>query len=109
MRSLAARATLVGEARSIPTEVVDPTTTGTLLRSFAGRGTPIVIYTERDDPSRQIVGTVDDVVDKSLHLRALDLPNGRRTVPVEVSFDMVTRVDFGGRYLTGLARAIGVS
>ena len=53
------------------------------------------------------VKRVQSFESRSLAARAT-LVGEARSIPTEV-FDMVTRVDFGGRYLTGLARAIGVS
>jgi len=103
--SLAARATMVENGQTVPQELVDTTTTGTLLQSVAHADQPIAVYTERDDPSRRLVGTVSHLVHKTLHLSTVDLSSAPRAEQVVVPFDMITRVDFDGRYLSGLARA----
>jgi hypothetical protein len=103
--SLAARSTLGLEVRATPLDVVDTTTTGTLLRSLARRGTPISIHAEQGDRSAATIGIVTEIAGKTLHLLTLDLPDGRRPARVSVSFDTITRVDFDSRYLSGLGRA----
>ena len=98
---------MVEVARPAPDDLVDTTTTGTLLQSLARTGRPIAVYTERDDRSRPLIGTVSDLVPKTLHLSTVDPSSAQPAEQVVAPFDMITRVDFDNRYLSGLARATG--
>ena len=103
--SVPARATALAEVVPVPTELVDTTTTGSLLRSVSRSFAPVRIRCEGKVDTACEVGVVVGVVDKSVQLARLGPGAVPSASPVVIAFESITRIDFDGRYFRGLARA----
>ena len=102
--SLPSRATAGTSPAVVPTDIVDATTTGSLLRSIEATATPVSLHTESTKPPSCTTGRIAGVVAKAV-LITLASPSNRPGRHLEVPFEQITRIDFGTRYLAGLARA----
>ncbi len=101
--SVPSRATV--RATSLPPmNIADATTTGSLLRSIESTFTPVAVRSESSNPSSFTIGAISGIVAKSV-LVLPTLPLDRQDPCLQVPFERVTRIDFGTRYLAGLARA----
>lgn len=103
--SVPAQATAQADVRPVPNDLVDTTTTGSLLRSISRSFAPIGIHSEHKEGTSCVVGVVVSVVDKSVTLGRLGPAMVPSAPPLVIPFESITRVDFDGRYFHSLARA----
>jgi len=95
--------------RPTPALDVEPTTTGTLLRTLADAFDVLTVHPEERDPKIFWIGQVTGFGTKSVSLWPVDAAARWEPVPISLPFGVITRVDFGGRYETALAAVAGPS
>ncbi len=95
------------QRRTAPAAVpgLDPTTTGLLLRSAATTFDSVTIHPEAHDPSICWIGPIVGFETKSIRLLPIDGDGHGAPAPIRLPFDLITRIDVGSRYQTGLTAA----
>ncbi len=86
---------------------LDPSTTGTLLRSVATHLDGLVVWAEELDPSVCWVGHVVGFDDKGVRMLVLDEDARWVRDPLVFPFKVITRIDLGSRFEVVRRRAAG--
>lgn len=89
----------------LPPAGVDTTTTGLLLRSAAGAFDVVTLHPETSDPTICWIGPITGFSAKAVTLVPIGADGRAASESVELPFNLITRVDLGGRYQTALGYA----
>jgi hypothetical protein len=106
---VAVRALTNWRATPLPLPDVDTTTTGLLLRSVVGSFDVVTIHPEARDTTICWIGPITGFSAKAVTIAPIDADGHYAAESVELPFNLITRVDLGTRYQTGLGLAAEAS